>query len=356
MSIIESLLSRAREKGASDIHLIPGLPPVLRIDGRIVPQEIGGIAGVGTDSASLTRSLLNPRQWEELQKERHLGFALMFPGVGRVRVEAFYSMGQLGAAIRLAAIEPPRLEDLGAPPVLESLTRSPAGLVLVTGPTGAGKTTTLNAMVDFVNRERSCKIITIEDPIEFVHRPKRSVIVQQEVHDDTPAFATALIHVLRQDPDVIVVGEMRSLDTIQTALTAAETGHLVLATLHTNNAAQTVDRIVDVFPPHQQNQVRVQLAASLDAILSQRLLPRVDGKGRVLACEMLVNCPAVRNIIRDNRTQQLASTMQSNADLGMCTMDSSVLKLYHAGIISYDTARDHLENPSQLDRRGGSGL
>jgi twitching motility protein PilT len=298
MAQVQTLLKFASERGASDLHLIPGVGPVLRINGQVTPLNITG--NVLADTEELAKSLLSKGQLE--------------------------------------------------PPVLETICRHPNGLILVTGPTGAGKTTTLTAMVDFINRERACKIVTIEDPIEYVHTNKRSIVVQQEVHADTPSYSMALVHVLRQDPDIVVVGEMRALETIQTALTAAETGHLVMATLHTVNAAQTVDRIIDVFPPHQQTQIRVQLASSLKAIVSQRLLPNVDGSGRVLAYEVLVNNSAVRNIIREQKVQQLPNTMQAGAQEGMCTMDACILDLYHDGSITFDTAMDHLDNKKALSK------
>lgn len=346
MGQVQTLLKFASERGASDLHLIPGAPPVLRINGQVTPLNITG--NVLADTEELAKSLLSQEQLEELQSARHLGFSLFLPDLGRFRVEAFFNMGRIGVAIRLSTLGMPELEELGTPPVLEEICRYPNGLILVTGPTGAGKTTTLTAMVDFINRERACKIVTIEDPIEYVHENKRSIVVQQELHSDTPSFSTALVHVLRQDPDVVVVGEMRSLETIQTALTAAETGHLVMATLHTVNAAQTVDRIIDVFPPHQQTQIRVQLASSLQAIVSQRLLPNVDGTGRVLAYEVLINTSAVKNIVREQKVQQLKSTMQSGGQQGMCTMDACIIRLYHEGTITYDTAMDHVENKKAL--------
>jgi len=347
MSDIVKLLGAAATAKASDLHLVPGCPPFVRIDGEI--KQIAAAHVDRFDAEALARSLMSDAQFEEVEKKRHLGFSYTVQGLGRFRVEAFYTRGRLGASVRLGYVSIPLHEDLGTPEVLMEICREQNGLVLVCGPTGAGKTTTMNAMVDFINREQACRIATIEDPIEFVHTNKRSIVVQQEVLDDTPAFATALVHVLRQDPDVIVVGEMRSLDTIQTALTAAETGHLVMATLHTTNAAQTIDRIIDVFPPHQQNQVRVQLAACLQAIVAQRLLPRI-GEGRVLAAEVLVASPAVRTLIRDSKSQQLISVMQSSGDLGMCTMDAAIVRLYNEGQITYDIALENVENRNALRR------
>ena len=347
---IEALLKYGVSQGASDLHLVPGTAPLFRVNGQIVP--VGSDHRVMDETEALVRSLLSARQMKEVETQRHLGFSFDLRGVGRFRVEAFFNMGHLAAAVRLSAFDVPKLEDLGTPVVLEKLCRKPNGLILVTGPTGSGKSTTLAAMVDLINRERRCKIVTVEDPIEYVHENKRSLIVQQEVHDDTPSFSTALLHVLRQDPDVVVVGEMRSLDTIHTALTAAETGHMVMATLHTSSAAQTINRIIDVFPPHQQNQVRIQVSSTLQAVISQRLLARVDGSGRVLAYEVLVNNHAVRNVIRENKPQQLPNLMQAGGGIGMCTMDSCIEGLYHSGVISYDTAIDHVSG-DKLQRTGG---
>ena len=343
---IEALLKLALQQGASDLHLLPGSPPALRVDGRVFGME--GAIGPVLVTEELVDSLMTEHQRQEFERIRHLGFSFTLARLGRFRCEVFYNRGRKSAAVRLWSRKMMALENLGLPSVVENLCRHPHGLILVTGPTGVGKTTTLSAMVDLINRERSGKITTIEDPIEFVHKNKRSIVVQQEVHDDTPSFATALEHVLRQDPDVVVVGEMRSLETIQTTLTAAETGHLVLATLHTNSAAQTIERVIDVFPPHQQQQVRIMLAASLLAIISQRLLPMADGAGRVLAFEILVNTPAVKNVIREAKTQQLQSIMQSGGGLGMCTMDNCIERLYHAGQISYDTAADLVTNSQNL--------
>ncbi len=347
---IDTLLKYALKTNASDLHLIPGTPPVLRIHGQIRAIDAEGRKIMVTEE--LVETLMNSHQLSEFRKERHLGFSFSAPALGRFRVEVYYDRGKMAAAIRLTARELPALETLGLPPVLEELCRKPNGLILVTGPTGTGKTTTMASMVDVINRELACKITTIEDPIEMLHQNKRSIIVQQEVFEDTPSFAKALVHVLRQDPDVVVVGEMRDLETIQTALTAAETGHLVMATLHTASAAQTIDRIIDVFPPHHQQQIRIQLSATLRAIVSQRLLPRMDIDGRCLAYEVLVNTPAVKNVIRESKGQQLASLMQSGGDYGMCTMDSSVERLYKSGMISFDVAMENVTSEKAL--RGGT--
>ena len=346
---VDTLLKYAMKMDASDLHLVPGTPPVLRIHGQIRAIDAEGRKIVTTEE--LVETLMNSHQLSEFRNKRHLGFSFTATNLGRFRVEVYYDRGKMAAAIRLTSRELPALETLGLPSILEELCRKPNGLVLVTGPTGTGKTTTLASMVDVINRELACKITTIEDPIEMVHQNKRSIIVQQEVFQDTPSFAKALVHVLRQDPDVVVVGEMRDLETIQTALTAAETGHLVLATLHTSSAGATIERVIDVFPPHQQQQIRIQLAGCLRAIVSQRLLPRMDIDGRALAYEVLVNTPAVKNVIREAKAQQLASLMQSGGDYGMCTMDSSIERLYKSGMISYDVALENVTSEKAL--RGG---
>lgn len=343
---IDTLLKYALKMEASDLHLVPGTPPVLRIHGQIRAIDAESRKIVVTEE--LVETLMNSHQLSEFRKVRHLGFSFTPTNLGRFRVEVYYDRGRMAAAIRLTTRELPALETLGLPSVLEELCRKPNGLILITGPTGTGKTTTLASMVDVINREQACKITTIEDPIEMVHENKRSIIVQQEVFQDTPSFAKALVHVLRQDPDVVVVGEMRDLETIQTALTAAETGHLVMATLHTASAAATIERVIDVFPPHQQQQIRIQLTGCLRAIISQRLLPRMDIDGRALAYEVLVNTPAVKNVIREAKSQQLASLMQSGGEHGMCTMDSCVERLYKAGMISHEVALENVTSEKAL--------
>lgn len=341
MDVFDFLLRYALEHKASDLHLLHGHVPILRVDGELEPTETDNPALKNVDA--IIEEVMSVEQHREFQEKRHLGFSYGLPGVGRFRMEAFFHLGTVGMAVRLRSNALPDVPDLGLPRVVGQLCRKTHGLILVTGPTGVGKTTTLTAMVDLINRERRCKIITIEDPVEHVHAGKKSIIIQQEVHDDTPSFAVALRHVLRQDPDVVVVGEMRDLETIQTALTAAETGHLVLTTLHTSTAAQTVDRIIDVFPSDQQQQVRVQLAGCLAGIISQRLLPKITGTGRVLAYEILINTSGCRNLIREGKTQQLESVMQSGGATGMCTMQTTIQKLYKDHLISKEVAAVHLE-------------
>ena len=271
-------------------------------------------------------------------------------GLARFRVNLHYQRGAVSSAIRSIPHEVKTVQDLGLPPIVLELSKKPRGLILVTGPTGSGKSTTLAAMIDYVNRERACHIITVEDPIEYLHRHRKSVIEQREVEADTKSFASALKYVLRQDPDVILVGEMRDLETIQAAITAAETGHLVLATLHTPDAPQTVDRIIDVFPPYQQQQIRIQLSSCLEAILAQQLLPKISGQGRVCAIEVLIGTPAVQSLIREGKTHQLYSTMETSFKVGMLTLDRSLANLYKRGQISYETALSKARKRDDLAR------
>jgi twitching motility protein PilT len=340
------LLKVAVAEHASDLHLMAGLPPVLRVNGEIVVTDLPPLAA--TETRRLLLADLPPLRLAEFERDMQLCHSLRIPDVGHFRIAIYKEMGEIGGAIRVGMRDIPRLEELGLPPVTAELTRITSGLVLITGPTGSGKTTTLNSMVDLINRERRCKIIMVEDPIEYVHDNKRSVIVQQEILTDAPSFPAALRHILRQDPNVIGVGEMRDYETISTALTAAETGHLVISTLHTPDAEQTVNRIIDVFPAHQQNQVRIQLAATLQAVIAQQLLPRVDQPGRVLATELLIATPAVRNMIREAKGQTLDNVIQTGQATGMHTMDGSLRNLYQKGIITYDTAASRMEHPEML--------
>jgi twitching motility protein PilT len=342
------LLRAAIARGASDLHLMVGVPPVLRIHGEIIIANRDPLSGADTER--LVLGTLPQEKREVLERELQLCYSLKVPELGYFRISIYYEQGLIGAAIRVGITQIRSLEDLGLPPAVPELTRKPSGLILITGPTGSGKTTTLNSMIDLINRDRRCKIIMVEDPIEYVHPNKRSIVVQQEVHTDTHSFSKALIHILRMDPDVIAVGEMRDLETISTALTAAETGHLVISTLHTPDAAQTVDRIIDVFPPGQQEQVRQQLASSLEAVISQQLLPRVDREGRVLATELLVANPALRNLIRENKTQQIPNIIATGRSAGMQSMDSCLQDLYQKGIITYDAAITRAKSPADFRR------
>jgi twitching motility protein PilT len=346
---LEKILKGARRLNASDVHLIRGVAPVLRITGEIRPLE--GEPLEQDVLQAIVDELLTPHYREELESKWQLCFSRHWPEVGRCRISIYFHSGCPEMAIRLCETRVRESAELGLPLILEELTRLPSGLLLVTGPTGVGKTTTLNYMINAINQQRRAKIVTIEDPVEFVHENIRSIVVQQEVMTDVLSFRSALIHVLRQDPDVIVVGEMRDLETIETALIAAETGHLVLATLHTPDSVQTIQRIYSVFPAEQQNAIVVQLANSLQAIVSQKLLPRADGKGRVLACEVCIATPAVRNHIREGQVHQLYSEMQTGKKYQMQTMDSSLVALYQKGEISYDTALSNARDRSHILNR-----
>jgi twitching motility protein PilT len=345
---IEVLLEEVVKKKASDLHLQVGLPPMLRVDGKLVP--VNG-ADVLTDESveTLIFAILDEDQKQILLKDKEFDFSFAFGDLGRFRVNAFHERGNLASALRLIPNEILTSEQLGLPAIVNKFAEYPRGLVLVTGPTGSGKSTTLAALINKINSERQEHIITIEDPIEYTHRSKKSVVVQREVHYDTYSFSAALRSALREDPDVVLVGEMRDLETIASAITIAETGHLVFATLHTNSAAQSIDRMIDVFPPHQQPQIRAQLSNILMAIASQRLVPAIGG-GRIAAAEVLIATPAVRNIIREGKTHQLDAVIQTGAEFGMQSMDKQLASLIHAGTVSYDEARNYAVDIDELDR------
>ena len=344
-----SVLGRQVQQGASDVHISPGLPPAMRINGRVTPQTDFPTLSE-QDTREIAYSILNDSQRKRFENELQLDFAYAIPGVARFRVNVFMQRGAVSAAFRLIPSKIQNLEELGLPAPVAEFTRKPRGFVLVTGPTGSGKSTTLASMIDLINRERQDHILTIEDPIEFLHRHQSCLVNQREVGSDAIDFATALKGALREDPDVILVGEMRDLETISTALTAAETGHLVFATLHTQSTAQTVDRIIDVFPPHQQQQVRMQLSIALQGILTQQLLETQDGAGRVVATELLVPTPAVRNLIREGKTHQIYSSIQTSGSIGMQTMDSNLAQLVRAGKISRQLAEQRASVPEELKR------
>lgn len=345
---IEILLEEVVKKKASDLHLQVSLPPMLRVDGALVP--VSG-SDVLTEEAveALLFAILDDDQKQILLKDKEFDFSFAFGDLGRFRVNAFHERGNLAAALRLIPNEILSIEQLGLPEIVKKFADYPRGLVLVTGPTGSGKSTTLAALVDKINTEKATHIITIEDPVEFTHKSKKSVLVQREVHYDTFSFSAALRSSLRQDPDVVLIGEMRDLETIASAITIAETGHLVFATLHTNSAAQSIDRMIDVFPPHQQPQIRSQLSNILMAICSQRLVPSIGG-GRVAASEIMIATPAVRNIIREGKTHQLDAVIQTGAEYGMQSMDKTLVSLIHSGVISYDEARNFAVDIEELDR------
>jgi len=340
------LLTEVARRGGSDLHIAVGRRPTMRHNGMLV--ELEGPVVQPKHSRSLVMSIMNEEHSEALEREWEVDFAYSIPGVARYRINAYWQRGSIGAACRFLPPAAGSFAELGLPPAIEELALRPRGLTLVTGPTGSGKTTTLASVVDYINTNRSLHVMTVEDPIEYLHEHKKSMVNQREVGSDTHGFEQALRHVLREDPDVILIGEMRDLPTIRAVLTAAETGHLVYATLHTQDAAQTIDRIVDVFPPSQQQQVRVQLAGSLNAILSQQLVPTLDGSGRVLATEVLIATPAVRNLIRESKTHQLATVMQTGRIHGMQTMDESLADKYRQGLISYDVALAQAVDPAVL--------
>jgi twitching motility protein PilT len=345
---VEVLLEEVVKKKASDLHLQVGLPPILRIDGALAP--VSG-ADPLTDEAveALIFAILDEDQKQILLKDKEFDFSFAFGDMGRFRVNAFHERGNLAAALRLIRNEILTVEQLGLPPIVEKFADYPRGLVLITGPTGSGKSTSLASLVHKINMERPAHIITIEDPIEYTHKSNKSVIVQREVHYDTYSFSAALRSALREDPDVVLIGEMRDLETIASAITIAETGHLVFATLHTNSAAQSIDRMIDVFPPHQQPQIRAQLSNILMALCSQRLLPAIGG-GRTAAAEILVVTPAVRNIIREGKTHQLDAVIQTGAEYGMQSMDKTLAKLIHEGNVTYDEARNFAVDLDELAR------
>jgi twitching motility protein PilT len=337
---------------ASDLHLTAGSPPMVRQKGRLGALDYPALSPQQT--REIIYSILTNDQRKKLENEWQIDFAYSIPGQGRFRVNAYFQRASLGAAFRLIPNEMPALDELGLPPVLRDFTKKPRGFVLVTGPTGSGKSTTLAAMLDVINKERHEHIMTIEDPIEFLHRHQNCIVNQRELGADAQSFALGLKAALRQDPDVILVGEMRDLETIATALTAAETGHLVFATLHTQDTAQTVDRIVDVFPPAQQHQVRVQLSVSLQGIVTQQLLPTADGQSRVCATEILVPTPAVRNLIREGKTHQIYSALQTGGAHGMQTMDAALVDLVRRQKITRELAEARSSSPEELRRLMGT--
>jgi twitching motility protein PilT len=343
---LPELFDIVAQTSASDLLLTVGVPPMIRVHGELRATNYPKLTP--EENKRLIFSLLNENQRLMIEENRDLDFSLGFGGVNRFRVNVYYQKGSLAAAFRAIPSQIPKLKELGLPAVVYDLSMIPQGLILVTGPTGHGKSTTLASMIDLINTNKRCHIISVEDPIEYVHFHKNSVVDQRELGEDTLSFATALKYALRQDPDVILVGEMRDLDTISAALTAAETGHLVLATLHTNDAVQTIDRVIDVFPERQQQQMRVQLSLMLKAVISQRLLPKASGDGRVLAVEVLINNHASANLIREGKTYQLYSVIETGHKEGMTTMDASLVRLYKKGLIAQEEALQHMRNPQAL--------
>src|SRR3990172_9721686 len=349
---MHDLLRMVVERGASDLHIKAGTRPMLRIDGTLVPI----VEDRWSDEhvRALIAEILTPEQIQTFGKKLELDCAYGLPNVSRYRINIYQQRGAIGAAIRTIPAAPPNLDKLKLPKVVRRLAMLPRGLVLVTGPTGSGKSTTLAAIVDVINHTRSCHVVTIEDPIEYLHTDDVCIITQREVGQDTHSFTDALRHVLRQDPDVILIGEMRDLETIGTAITASETGHLVFATLHTQDAPQTIDRIIDVFPPHQQQQTRVQLSTTLQGVITQQLVPTVDGQGRVVAAEVMVATPGIRNLIREGKVHQIYSAMQAGGRYGMQTMDMSLASHVKAGRITQQMAFERCHDPEELQRLVGS--
>jgi twitching motility protein PilT len=346
LDFADILLSVVKQK-ASDLHVTAGAPPMLRVRGSLVPME-GQPRLTPTDTREIVYAILNSSQRQRLETDWQLDFAYSIPGVGRFRVNAYFQRGTIGAAFRLIPTETVPIERLGLPAIVREFSRKPRGIVLVTGPTGSGKSTTLASIINEINETRDDHIMTIEDPIEFLHNHKRCIVNQRELGSDAVSFAMALKAALRQDPDVILVGEMRDMETIGTALTAAETGHLVFATLHTQDAPQTIDRIIDVFPPEQQGQIRAQLSIGLQGVVTQTLLPTADGQGRCVAAEVLVPTPGVRNLIREGKTHQIYSLIQTGAQHGMQTMDASLAGLVRSQTITMSVAESQSSQPAEL--------
>ncbi len=348
------LLLEVIERNASDLHLTAGAHPTVRVRGRLVPLEDYPVLSTEA-TREIVYSILTNDQRQRLETDWQIDFAYSIPGRARFRVNAYFQRSAIGAAFRLIPVDIKSIEELGLPSAIHELANKPRGFVLVTGPTGSGKSTSLAAVIDEINATREEHIMTIEDPIEFLHGHKKCIINQRELGSDAQSFSAALKAALRQDPDVILVGEMRDLETIHTALTAAETGHLVFATLHTQDAPQTIDRIIDVFPPEQQQQVRVQLSVALQGVVTQQLLPTADGAGRVAACEVLVATPAVRNLIREGKTHQIYSAMQTGSNVGMQTMDAALATLVRQGRITQKLAESRSSTPDELGRLLGAG-
>lgn len=346
---VNELLDRVILMRGSDLHLSAGSHPVVRVHGELIPLTDMPVLN-GSQIRQMIYSIISQKQREKFETELELDTSYTLPGKSRFRLNIFLQRDSVGAVMRVIPYEIVEFDELGIPTAVRQFAYLPRGLVLVTGPTGSGKSTTLASLVDIINREKACHIMTVEDPIEFLHDHKRALVNQREVGEDTHSFAKALKHVLRQDPDVILVGEMRDLETISTALTAAETGHLVFATLHTQDAPQSIDRVIDVFPAHQQQQIRVQLAASLQGIVTQQLAPTTDGQGRAVICEVLVATPAIRNLIREAKTHQIYSMLQAGGKYGMVTMDMSLAHLVKAGRITMETAVDRCANEEDLRR------
>ncbi len=349
---MSDLLNLVVEEGASDLHVEVGVPPVLRINGSMAPLDTEPLTP--EDTERLVKSVASDTHLQRIREEGGVDFGFAFENKARFRVACFKQKGYLGTVMRQIPNTLLTLDQIGLPPSIKDLLFQPRGLILVTGPTGSGKSTTLASMMNVINEERDVHIITVEDPVEFYHNHKKSVVIQREVGVDVPSFSEALRRALRQDPDVILVGEMRDLETMEAAVTAAETGHLVFATLHTTGAARTVDRIVDAFPTDQQEQIRTQLASSLKAVISQVLLPRVDKPGRVAAFEVMISTPSIQALIRDNKTFRITSDIQTGAKYGMNTLDSHLIELYQSEVISYGEMITKAQDPQGILQKMGA--
>ncbi len=343
---MNDLLQLVVDEGASDLHIEVGVPPVIRLHGSMTPLDAPPLTP--DDTERLVRSVASDTHIQKLKQDGGVDFGFAYEDKARFRVSCFYQKGYQGMVMRQIPNTLLTLDQIGLPPSIKDILYKPRGLILVTGPTGSGKSTTLASMINIINEERDCHIITVEDPIEFYHKHKKSIVIQREVGVDVPSFSEALRRALRQDPDVILVGEMRDLETMEAAVTAAETGHLVFATLHTTGAARTVDRIVDAFPTDQQEQIRTQLASSIVAVISQVLLPRIDKPGRVAAFEIMISTPSIRALIRENKTFRITSDIQTGAKYGMNTLDSHLLELYQQNIISYGEMITKAQDPDSL--------
>ncbi|HLC89865.1 MAG TPA: type IV pilus twitching motility protein PilT [Patescibacteria group bacterium] len=343
---LEDLFKIAVDQSASDLHLIVGMPPVLRIDGNLSPLKEEKLSN--KEAQEIIYPILTEKQKEIFLSQKELDLSYEIKTGHRFRVNLHWERDNIGLVARVISSKIPDLKDIVMPEITYKLLELKQGLILITGPTGCGKSTTLAAMINYINNQRSANIVTLEDPIEFLFKPSKSIIKQRQLHTDMLTFQSALIHVLRQDPNVIMVGEMRDLETIAATVTLAETGHLVLATLHTHNAAQTIDRIIDIFPSHQQQQIRLQVSMTLKAVISQQLIPKFNG-GRVASREVLINVPAISNMIRENKIAQIKTVLQTSAEEGMITMDQDLVNLYNQGVIDKETAQSHMSSPEMLN-------
>ena len=350
MSRIEEILREAKEKGASDVHITVGLPPKMRLNGKLVAMD-NYSKMMPADTKEIAEEVMNEKQWEKLEENGQHDMSFSIQGVGRYRLNVFRQRGSVAMAFRVVATAIPSADSLGIPDTVVDLYNRKRGLVLVTGPTGSGKSTTLASIIDMINNNREAHVITLEDPIEFTYQHRMSIVNNREIGTDSNSYANALRAALREDPDVILVGEMRDLETISTAITAAETGHLVLSTVHTIGAANTVDRLIDVFPPHQQQQIRIQLASVIEAIVSQQLIPANDGVSRIAAFEVLHVNSAVRNLIREGKSHQLITVMQTNRKLGMITMDEAIIQLYQSRKITREMAIQFAQDPDTMQMK-----